>query len=102
MDALSKPNLLTLMDIYHSELVRGQVVVDGVVANLQSLCRKAGTIESRKDLCDLLSVLNFWDYNRSKLEDDDDVLATLNTPTKVAIFCFRSKCSVGVFWECIP
>ena len=37
-------------------------------------------IPPRSDVCNIESILDFWDYNRTLLELDQDIITTINTP----------------------
>lgn len=87
---LTKDRILDLYDAY--EIVRASIFVvsdqsvlillpwqvsslevreDGSQYSLTELCRKAGHFEPYNSTCTMRSVLDWWDYNRTLIENDN-------------------------------
>eukprot|EP00035_Acanthoeca_spectabilis_P003535 m.93812 g.93812 ORF g.93812 m.93812 type:complete len:187 (-) comp12186_c0_seq1:3390-3950(-) len=73
---LTKDRILDLYDAY--EIVSSlEVREDGSQYSLTELCRKAGHFAPYNSTCTMRSVLDWWGYNRTLIENNNDVLATL-------------------------
>lgn len=78
-NALAKNALLDFFDLYHEIAFDRSAVVDDREYKLKDLCRKTGTFAPWDDQCHMRSILQWWNYNRTQLSQDSDVLATLST-----------------------
>lgn len=72
-NALTKASLLAFMDMY-TAMANTQIKYGGTTWTYTSICiQPAGDGN-----CDVQSVLDLWQYNRTTLENDADVLNTIN------------------------
>ena len=85
-NVLTKERLLDVMKM-HESIETEAAYFEGENYNFTDLCMRGGGSCTNFDFTDLnqvcsclmTSVLKVWDYNRTKLELDDNVLATINT-----------------------
>eukprot|EP00051_Salpingoeca_urceolata_P035122 m.28290 g.28290 ORF g.28290 m.28290 type:complete len:877 (+) comp8799_c0_seq1:695-3325(+) len=75
LNIINKPNILSFLDMYEA-IAAANGTFDGEFKDLQSSCRK-----SDNGNCDQVSVLDFWDYDRSAIQADPNVLDTINAGT---------------------
>ena len=85
-NVLTKDRLLDVMEM-HKSIETGVSFFEGGNYTYTDLCVNGGgscknfDFNNPNQVCSCLvtSILKVWDYNRTKLEMDDDVLATINT-----------------------
>lgn len=82
-NVLVKDTLLEVMNM-HLEIEKNKTMVDDVSYTFIDLCTKTGgacTTNTNGDICDCLvdSFLKLWNYDISTLENDDDILNTINS-----------------------
>ena len=76
-NCLTKELILDFYDSYNA--TSSVAVTEGERTYvMHDLCRPAGNFAPYSSQCKMRSVLQWWDYNRTRIELDDDVLATLN------------------------
>lgn len=79
LNVLTKASLLDFFDIYDDVVSKKSVTENGKTWHFHDMCRRAGIKGPWSDVCDVRSVLAWWDYNRTKLIDDIDIHETLNS-----------------------
>eukprot|EP00035_Acanthoeca_spectabilis_P006737 m.128708 g.128708 ORF g.128708 m.128708 type:complete len:889 (+) comp13634_c0_seq2:238-2904(+) len=79
---LTKSRLLDFHDAF--DAVNTLVVSEsGTEYRMVDLCRRAGVYEPYASKCTMTSVLQWWDYNRTRIEDDPDVIGTLQSAPEI-------------------
>ncbi|GJP85195.1 hypothetical protein CLOP_g15324 [Closterium sp. NIES-67] len=83
-NVLTKHALLALLDVYNL-VTSTNATFNGTTFNYEGerICYRPGGAGTA---CQAVSVLDYWGFDRAKIEEDDDILSTLNRPYVLSRF----------------